>query len=93
MEQNEVSASFFKALGHPLRVGIVRELLKKEMCVGDLVKRFKINQANASQNLNILRINGIVRNQKKGTFIYYSLREPEKIERILEVLESGKKKS
>jgi DNA-binding transcriptional ArsR family regulator len=35
MEKNEVSASIFKALGHPLRVGIVRELLKGEKCVGD----------------------------------------------------------
>ncbi|HQG30660.1 MAG TPA: metalloregulator ArsR/SmtB family transcription factor [Deltaproteobacteria bacterium] len=93
MEKNEVSASIFKALGHPLRVGIVRELLKGEKCVGDIVSRFKVNQANASQNLNILRINGIVKNKKKGTFIYYSLKEPGKIKQILDVLEAKKKKS
>ncbi len=93
MEQNEISASIFKALGHPLRVGIARELLKGEMCVGDIVSRFKVNQANASQNLNILRINGIVKNQKKGTFIYYSLKEPKKVQQILKVLETKKGKS
>lgn len=90
MEQNEISASILKALGHPLRVGIARELLNGEMCVGDIVNRFKISQANVSQNLNVLSINKIVKKQKKGTFIYYSLSEPWKIQRLFELLEAKK---
>ena len=89
MKQNEVSASILKALGHPLRIGIARKLLDGEMCVGHIVDHFKIHQANASQSLNVLRTHGIVKKQRRQNFIYYSLREPLKMQQILEVLESN----
>lgn len=88
MTQNEVTASYLKALGHPSRLTIARELLKGKMCVNETSACLKIAQANASQHLNILRINGIVESSRDGNLRYYSLKEPQKIQRILEVLET-----
>jgi len=46
-----------------------------------------IQQANASQHLTILRINGIVESRREGTLKYYFLKDPKKIQKIIEILE------
>lgn len=89
MDRNESTASYLKALGHPTRLQIARELMKGELSVGEVEKRVNVQQANASQQLNILRINGIVSSRRQGTLKYYSLREPGKIERIINIIENG----
>lgn len=89
MKQNEVTASFMKALGHPVRLMMARNLLKGQMCVNDVVASLHIQQANASQHLNILRINGIVQSRRDGTLKYYSLKEPKKIERLIDIMEAA----
>lgn len=89
MKQNEVTASYLKALGHPSRLMMARKLLKGQMCVGEVEESLKIQQANASQHLTILRINGIVESRREGTLKYYYLKEPKKIQRIIEILEEG----
>lgn len=88
MTDNEKIASYLKALGHPVRLMIARELLKGQQCVGEVECSIKIRQANASQHLSILRINGIVRSTRKGNLKYYSLREPEKIKQLIDILEA-----
>jgi ArsR family transcriptional regulator, lead/cadmium/zinc/bismuth-responsive transcriptional repressor len=88
MKQNEITASYLKALGHPARLMMARNLLKGQMCVTDMVDSLHIQQANASQHLNILRINGIVKSRREGTLKYYSLKEPKKIERLIDIMES-----
>jgi DNA-binding transcriptional ArsR family regulator len=90
MKQNELTASYLKALGHPARLMMARNLLKGQMCVGDVVDSLHIQQANASQHLNILRINGVVQSRREGTLKYYSLKEPDKIERLIEIMEAKK---
>ncbi|MDD1762353.1 MAG: metalloregulator ArsR/SmtB family transcription factor [Methanothrix sp.] len=88
MNQNELTASYLKALGHPVRLMIARNLLKGQMCVGEVVTSLNIQQANASQHLNILRINGIVESTREGTLKYYHLKEPKKIERLIKIMET-----
>jgi len=87
MTQNETTASYLKALGHPVRLMIARELLKGQKCVGEVETKLNIRQANASQHLSILKINGIVNCTRKGNLKYYFLKDANKIKKLIETLE------
>jgi DNA-binding transcriptional ArsR family regulator len=87
MSQNEMTASYLKALGHPVRLMIARELIKGQKCVGEVENTLNIRQANASQHLSILKINGIVDCIRKGNLKCYYLRDPQKIQKLINILE------
>ncbi len=87
MSQNDMTASYLKALGHPVRLMIARELIRGQKCVGEVESSLNIRQANASQHLSILKINGIVDCIRKGNLKCYFLKEPEKIQQLREILE------
>ncbi|HOO45432.1 MAG TPA: metalloregulator ArsR/SmtB family transcription factor [Deltaproteobacteria bacterium] len=87
MSQNEDTASYLKALGHPIRLQIARELMEGEKCVSEVEHTLSISQANTSQHLSILKANGIVDCVRKGNIKCYFLKEPRKIKRLLSVLE------
>ena len=76
-------ADFFQGLGHPTRIAIVECLRDGEMGAGAIVGRLKLEQANASQHLAILRARRVVSSRREGNQIFYSVRDP----RILEVLD------
>ncbi|HOO37473.1 MAG TPA: metalloregulator ArsR/SmtB family transcription factor [Deltaproteobacteria bacterium] len=87
MSQNENTASFLKALGHPVRLQIARELMDGEKCVSEVENTVNISQANTSQHLSILKVNGIVDCIRKGNVKCYFLKEPKKIQGLLSLLE------
>ena len=87
MSQNENTASFLKALGHPIRLQIARELMDGEKCVTEVENTVNISQANTSQHLSILKVNGIVDCIRKGNVKCYFLKEPKKIQGLLALLE------
>lgn len=87
MSQNENTASFLKALGHPVRLQIARELMDGEKCVSEVENTVNISQANTSQHLSILKVNGIVDCIRKGNVKCYFLKEPKKIQGLLALLE------
>ena len=87
MSQNENTASFLKALGHPVRLQIARELMDGEKCVTEVENTVNISQANTSQHLSILKVNGIVDCIRKGNVKCYFLKEPKKIQGLLALLE------
>jgi len=89
MSSNEDSASFLKALGHPVRLQIARELMGGEKCVSEVENTLCISQANTSQHLSILKINGVVDCIRKGNTKCYFLKEPRKIKDLLAVLENN----
>jgi DNA-binding transcriptional ArsR family regulator len=64
---------YLKALGDPSRWRIVRELLGKELTVGDLVTRLGISQYNVSKHIRILRDAGIIETEKAGKFVHVSI--------------------
>lgn len=66
-------AEFFKALAHPLRISILDALRDGELTVNEVSQRFKIEAANASQQLAILRNRNIVIARKEGSSVYYSV--------------------
>jgi DNA-binding transcriptional ArsR family regulator len=77
-------ARFFRALGHPVRVRILETLAKGERSVQDLQEALGLEQPVVSQQLAVLRNQGIVTSEKQGLSVRYSLRDPA-IEELLAV--------
>ena len=75
IEANEILdiADFFAALGHPLRLEIVRLLMVRPMCVCRLSAALDVPQPTVSRNLSILRKAGLVRRRQCGQFVRYEL--------------------
>lgn len=63
----------FKALGDPVRVSILKALCCERLCVGDIVARVNLSQPAVSHHLRILREAGLVKAEKEGTTVYYTL--------------------
>lgn len=70
----EVSA-IFKLLSNPLRLGIVCYLSERgKLNVNELREIFpKYSQPSISQQLQILKANRLVKDEKEGQFVYYSI--------------------
>lgn len=67
------AADLFKILSVDKRIEII-ELLKKEpMSVNVLAAALKITQSAVSQHLRVLKSTGLVQNERRGYWIYYSL--------------------
>ena len=63
-----------KALGHPVRIEIVRQLLERDRCCcGDLCAAMPLAQSTISQHLDLLRKAGLVEYQPDGNRSRYSL--------------------
>ena len=70
---SDFKAEFFKALAHPLRISILDALRDGELTVNEISQRFDVEQANASQQLAVLRNRNIVIARKEGSNVYYSV--------------------
>ena len=66
-------AEVFKALGHPTRLWIVRNLAKGEMCVCDFVEGTGEEFSSVSQHLNVLKKAHVVESEKRGKHVFYKL--------------------
>jgi DNA-binding transcriptional ArsR family regulator len=69
-------AEFFKALAHPLRISILDVLREGEKTVAEITEEFEVEQANASQQLAVLRNKNIIVARKVGANVYYSVSDP-----------------
>ena len=63
----------FKALADPTRVRILQQLSRQVLCVGALAQRLGVTHSAVSQHLRILREAGLVRGEKRGYWVHYSL--------------------
>jgi DNA-binding transcriptional ArsR family regulator len=72
----QFKARIFQGLAHPTRIAIVEALGERELPAGKLIEKLKLEQANASQHLAVLRARQVVISRKKGNQVYYSLRDP-----------------
>ena len=66
-------SEFFKAVSDPARIRIVEALSIKILCVCDLAHLLGLSQSATSHHLRTLRDRGIVRYEKMGKMVYYSL--------------------
>jgi len=81
----ENSASFLKLLANPTRLLVLCNLIEGERCVGDLEKDLDISQSALSQHLSKMRDEGIVKADKQGQHVFYSISDLNVVE-ILNVL-------
>ena len=63
----------FKALGDPTRWRILELLRRGEMSAGELGAQFDATGATISHHLSVLKAAGLVSDEQRGKYIYYSL--------------------
>ncbi len=80
-------AMILRALNHKLRQQIVRLIdEKKRITVTEIYINLRLEQSVASQHLAILRRAGIVKTDREGKFIYYSI-NTERIDQIMKCVD------
>jgi len=71
---DERLAAMTKALGHPVRVRILRLLAERRACVtGDVVAELPLAQSTVSEHLRILRDAGLVQGEIEGARTSYCI--------------------
>lgn len=63
----------FKALSDPTRREILRMLRSKPMAAGELAEAFSMTKGSLSHHYNILKSADLVRCERRGQFLVYSL--------------------
>ena len=72
----EARARIIKALAHPTRLFFVDQLAQGERCVCELQEMVDADVSTVSKHLAVLRNAGIVRDEKRGSKVFYSLYTP-----------------
>lgn len=65
-----------KAMAHPTRLMVLEELTKGERCVCDLQVLVGCDMSTMSKHLSVLRNEGLITAERRGTQIYYTLTVP-----------------
>ncbi|MBR2646807.1 MAG: helix-turn-helix transcriptional regulator [Clostridia bacterium] len=81
----EKVCKIFRMLSEPTRMKIVLALLKGDVCVYHLMEVCDGTQSGVSHQLRVLRDNGIVKAQRIGQNVEYSIAD----EHIREIVEMG----
>lgn len=66
-------SKLMKALANPARLEIIEMLSQGEKSVEGIVDATNLTVANASQHLQVLKNNNIVKSRKEGHYVFYSL--------------------
>ncbi|RYD74454.1 MAG: ArsR family transcriptional regulator [Verrucomicrobiaceae bacterium] len=69
-------AAVFKALSNPNRLLIIDALSTGERCVADLTELVGLDISTVSNHLSVLRGVGLVRDERRGTQVFYALKAP-----------------
>jgi DNA-binding transcriptional ArsR family regulator len=69
-------ARFFRALAHPARIRILELLVRRDRSVQELQAELGLGQPVVSQQLAVLRNQGIVTSTKHGLSVRYAVRDP-----------------
>src|SRR6266566_2575131 len=75
-ELQTFKAQFFRALAHPTRIRMLEILVRGGRTVQELQEALTLDQPIVSQQLAVLRNQGIVTAQKQGLSVRYTLRDP-----------------
>jgi DNA-binding transcriptional ArsR family regulator len=82
-EQVHLAAESLRLLADPTRMKILWALLQGESSVACLAELAGAAPTAVSQHLAKLRLAGLVRGRREGTFVYYSAADPH-VKRLLE---------
>jgi len=79
---DEQLAAMAKALGHPARVAILRQLAEEGECIcGEIVSALPLAQATVSQHLKVLKDAGFVQGEIDGPRVCYCV-NPDVVKRF-----------
>ena len=70
----KLKTSIIKALANPTRLMIVDCLKSGEKSVSEIIETIQEEQSNISKSLGILKANGLIKDRKEGSNVFYSLR-------------------
>ena len=82
----QLRAKFFRGLADRSRLAILKALREGPKNVSEIVSGTKLTQSNASMHLECLYCCGLVERERKGRFVYYTIRS-RKTARLLEAAE------
>ncbi|HQY62827.1 MAG TPA: metalloregulator ArsR/SmtB family transcription factor [Polyangiaceae bacterium] len=68
-----MNASLYEAIADPTRRALLRALRDGSRSAGDLAAPFELSKPTLSHHLKVLREAGLVRAEKRGTRVVYSL--------------------
>jgi DNA-binding transcriptional ArsR family regulator len=81
-KSKDPDVQLLQAAADPIRLRMIRQLsLGGEVCACDFVANATVSQPTVSHHLRVLRESGWVTTERRGTWIWYSLR-PDAIERF-----------
>ena len=66
-------SNIIKAMAHPSRLFILEKLKEQEHCVCELTKMLGFDASTISKHLSVLKNAGLVKDEKRGLNVYYSL--------------------
>ena len=72
----EARARIVKAMAHPTRLFIVDTLAAGERCVCELTEMVGADISTVSKHLSVLKNAGLVKDEKRGSQVFYVLRVP-----------------
>jgi len=77
VRDDEAAAERLKALGHPVRLAIIRALAEQSCCCcADVCSRLPLAQSTVSQHLKVLKEAGLVTFRRDGVRSSYVLNSP-----------------
>ncbi len=68
-----LTEKIFEALSSPIRRNILAYLSATSLTAGEIAERFDISKPSLSKHLSILENAGLVKGDKRGQYIHYSL--------------------
>ncbi|MEK3735265.1 MULTISPECIES: ArsR/SmtB family transcription factor [Paenibacillus] len=91
METLHEAAEKLKLLGDRTRLTMLTLLKDREWCVCEFVEIFDMSQPAVSQHLRKLKSQGLVREARRGQWVYYSLHVEDKpyIQAVLDAMPTG----
>ncbi|WP_245770387.1 ArsR/SmtB family transcription factor [Marinospirillum alkaliphilum] len=80
--QARAATELLQACAHPARLVLLCQLSQEELNVGELEQRLGIHQPSLSQQLGVLRRQGLIEGRREGQLIFYRLANEEARELI-----------
>ena len=88
-EKLNSDAQWLKAIANPIRLCILKGLSKKGTCnVSYMQECLDIPQSTLSQNIQILKSQGIIKGKRDGNAIYYTIVD-ERVKDLLNIFDKG----
>ena len=72
----DAQAKVMKALAHPSRLLIIHALMNHELCVCELRDLLEQDISTVSRHLSVLKNAGLLKEEKRGLYVYYQLTCP-----------------